>query len=1114
MGETERTDSELLAAYARGDSGAFERLVAGHGGMVYAACLRVLGRRDLAEEAAQAVFLVLARKAGSVRGNLGAFLHGVARNVARRARESELARRAREKEAGEMLARRGEEGTGAGWEEVRPHLDEAVGRLPAAERAAVVMHYLEGRPRPEVAARLGVPEGTVASRLHRAVGRLRGFLTKRGAGLSAAALAGLLGEKAAEAACPAFLLASAGQIAAAGAGAAGLGGGAVILAKGALQAMFWTKVKLAAAVIGTAAVVGAGVPATVHAVKAGEKTEPRKRPVPAAAAKPTAEKALKWREIGNRLFYNQRRPLGTGNARFGAWWSDASYRNGWDFYAKKVRKQASIPPVDFRAQMAVAVWGRDDRVDKVEELRVIDTPAEVQIHFKYLVDKSERLHSQSEYGQGVLIAIDRRQKPVVFYENGKRIAEVLPFRRMKFNPRQIGLRYQVPAHLACRGKDEMLGLPWCPLAPGGVFTREQIRNTAGRWIDRAGIDFGKEMVLAAFKGKVRLTSDAKLAVSTVSVVGGEVRVQLKFTPGRTKGGICYPYDLVAVPRRDLPVVFYENGKRVAEVLPFRRLVCKKALGSLKARYGVYGSSKEAVAQLPFMDGGKVGADKWLWRGQPPDFAKEMVLAAFKGRVAHTGYRLRISKVSVVGGVLRVDSTFKGPPPGTPSGKAMRYPHDLVAVPRRDIDVVFYENGKLVARIPFKAAKDKELAGFLGAVKYAAVAAVGSVTKTKILRNKLMLRPRPPDMSGAYFAWERVFYGKRAENWRMIVSALQARFKKGDKILFCRSAYPTTDVAKAPIIKWTAAREKAVRFALAPGWSRFRCPWCSNRDCTADVGKCRTCGKGTASGMFKHCRRCASLKGQCQMCKRTVGPATRGVKLGLSGYDPRAKIKRLPDWKLTLKPGKAPALWLQVVNKAPGGKVPELKCHNNSLLHCTSLFFLVEGPGIKDAAVVFMRPTSRRATSRLAALTGSPLGQLALLTRDPAGNPVFTKPGTYTVRAVAGRLISRPVTVVVKAAAAARPVPAPVKRPPGAARTPKWKAGGNEVAAVDAASGKMLWKVRLRFPVGNVVPGGRTWTITSQDGRQAAVVDAASGKLIEIKRLGPAKPKPVRRPEVF
>lgn len=150
-----RPDSELLNAYTRGvqeADAAFGQLVARYGGMVYRTCLRIVGDVAAAEDAAQATFLVLARKAGSVRGHVGGFLHGVACFTARQALDAERLRKRREAEALQLhRQQRPEEAAPSPlWAEVRPHLDQDIERLPAQQRRALVLHYLESAHRGQV----------------------------------------------------------------------------------------------------------------------------------------------------------------------------------------------------------------------------------------------------------------------------------------------------------------------------------------------------------------------------------------------------------------------------------------------------------------------------------------------------------------------------------------------------------------------------------------------------------------------------------------------------------------------------------------------------------------------------------------------------------------------------------------------------------------------------------------------------------------------------------------------------------------------------------------------------------------------------------------------------
>ncbi len=185
-------DADLLAAFAAtGDDAAFAELVRRHGPLVYGVCRRVLANSCEADDAYQAVLIVLARKAGTVRdpGRLAPWLYGVAVRCARRARAVTLARRSREAPMPDLPAR----AVDADWADVRPLLDDEVDRLPDKLRAALVLCELQGVGRAEAAMRLGVPEGTVSSRLARAKDTLRIRLSRRGVTLSAVGLAAMLG---------------------------------------------------------------------------------------------------------------------------------------------------------------------------------------------------------------------------------------------------------------------------------------------------------------------------------------------------------------------------------------------------------------------------------------------------------------------------------------------------------------------------------------------------------------------------------------------------------------------------------------------------------------------------------------------------------------------------------------------------------------------------------------------------------------------------------------------------------------------------------------------------------------------------------------------------------
>jgi RNA polymerase sigma factor (sigma-70 family) len=254
-------DGQLLTRFVVGrDESAFAALVRQHGPMVYGVCRRVLGHEHDAEDAFQAAFLVLVRKAGSVvkRESVGSWLYGVAYRTALEARAVLARRRLRERPADEAPDPAVEPPEPQDW---RPLLDRELNRLPEKYREAVVLCDLEGRPRKEAARRLRVAEGTLSSRLAAARRLLARRLTARGLTLSGGALATSLSANAANAAiaAPTALISSTVRAASlAAAGRLTATAGAAALSNGVIKAMWMTKLKIGAAVLALAATAGAG----------------------------------------------------------------------------------------------------------------------------------------------------------------------------------------------------------------------------------------------------------------------------------------------------------------------------------------------------------------------------------------------------------------------------------------------------------------------------------------------------------------------------------------------------------------------------------------------------------------------------------------------------------------------------------------------------------------------------------------------------------------------------------------------------------------------------------------------------------------------------------------
>src|SRR5262249_12080298 len=188
------------------DEAAFEALLQRHGPMVLAVCRRILDNDADAEDAFQATFLVLVRKAAAVdrHESVGSFLHGVALRTALRLRSDLANRRHHERHGAAMPA--AEPPPDTVCPDLRLVLDHEVPGRPGKHREPFRLCYLEGKTYDEVAHALGCSKGTVSSRLTRARERLRRRLTGRGVTLSGGLLAAVLAARAAPAAVPPSLL--------------------------------------------------------------------------------------------------------------------------------------------------------------------------------------------------------------------------------------------------------------------------------------------------------------------------------------------------------------------------------------------------------------------------------------------------------------------------------------------------------------------------------------------------------------------------------------------------------------------------------------------------------------------------------------------------------------------------------------------------------------------------------------------------------------------------------------------------------------------------------------------------------------------------------------------
>jgi RNA polymerase sigma factor (sigma-70 family) len=271
----EATDGHLVERFlTQHDEAAFAVLVRRHGPMVLAVCRRVLGNWHDAEDAFQATFLVLVRKAATIGRQelLGPWLYGVAYRTAKKAQTARFRRLAKETQAAVKTSSAAES-----TKEFLPLLDQEMHGLPEKYRLPVVLCDLEGKTRKEAARLVGCPEGTLSTRLGRGRTLLARRLSRRGVALSVASLAVLL-PQAAEAFVPPTLIATIARVAATmatGSVEDGASSAVLALANGVSRAMWLTKWKILAAALVAGACLGGGLVLREQPTRTGEHANRR-----------------------------------------------------------------------------------------------------------------------------------------------------------------------------------------------------------------------------------------------------------------------------------------------------------------------------------------------------------------------------------------------------------------------------------------------------------------------------------------------------------------------------------------------------------------------------------------------------------------------------------------------------------------------------------------------------------------------------------------------------------------------------------------------------------------------------------------------------------------------
>jgi RNA polymerase sigma factor (sigma-70 family) len=298
-------DQDLLRRFVeKRDEVAFETVLRRHGAMVLDVCRGVLSNEADAEDAFQATFLILARRAESIRkgGSLACWLHGVAYRTALRARADGARRQRHETRISQPCA--ATDPDELTWREIRQVVHEELNRLPERHRAALVLCYLQGKTQDEAAVELGLPKGTLKGRLERGRSRLQARLVRRGlgSGLVLTLAAWPAAAKAAGVSPPLVTatVRTATAFAAGNAAVSIISPSVAALSEGIVKAMFIRKLKMAAVLLLALAGSGTGLALFIQGPLRHDAGTAGERSVLAGKRETGAEVAVKPMADSNR----------------------------------------------------------------------------------------------------------------------------------------------------------------------------------------------------------------------------------------------------------------------------------------------------------------------------------------------------------------------------------------------------------------------------------------------------------------------------------------------------------------------------------------------------------------------------------------------------------------------------------------------------------------------------------------------------------------------------------------------------------------------------------------------------------------------------------------------